>query len=141
MPCTHAHSSKPVSCQLGSVKANGRKAKSCLCRVFNFKLGYFVMPALARHIQACPSQELKTRPRFCLVSLSLSMYQPNMQHHLLLPKSSIGQFVEQMVKLSRSFRCDRIDNSHCYDYSHTLMRGLSPTEVVQQSVTKIILVC
>ncbi len=32
------------------------------------------MHAIAWHIQACPSLELKIRPRFCPVSLSLSMY-------------------------------------------------------------------
>jgi hypothetical protein len=40
---------------------------------FNFKFGPFVMYAIARHIQAGPSLELKTLPRFCPVSLSLSM--------------------------------------------------------------------
>jgi hypothetical protein len=58
----------------GSAKANGREPKSCLGWVFNFKLGYFVMHAITRHIQACPILELKTQPRFCLVSLSLSMF-------------------------------------------------------------------
>jgi len=31
----------------GSAKANGREPKSCLGRVFNFKVGHFVMHALA----------------------------------------------------------------------------------------------
>ncbi len=35
----------------GSTKANRREPKSCLGRVFNFKLGHFVMYATARHIQ------------------------------------------------------------------------------------------
>ena len=35
----------------GSAKANGREPKSCLARVFNFKLGHFVMYAIAWHIQ------------------------------------------------------------------------------------------
>jgi hypothetical protein len=57
----------------GSTKAHGREPKSGLGQVFNIKLGYFAMYALAQHIQARPSLELKTRPRFCPVSLSLSM--------------------------------------------------------------------
>jgi hypothetical protein len=48
----------------GSTKANGREPKSCLSRVFNFKLGCIVMYTIAQHIQARPSLELKTRPRF-----------------------------------------------------------------------------
>ncbi len=35
----------------GSAKANGRKPKSCLGQVFNFKLGHFVMYAMAWYIQ------------------------------------------------------------------------------------------
>ena len=33
--------------QMGSTKANGREPKSCLGRVFNFKLGCFVMCTIA----------------------------------------------------------------------------------------------
>ncbi len=51
----------------------GREPKSCLGQFFNFKLGHYVIRAIAWHIQACPTLELKTRPRFCPVSLSLSM--------------------------------------------------------------------
>ncbi len=54
----------------GSVKANGSEPKSCLGRVFNFKLGHFVMCTKAWPIQAGPSPELKTWPRFRPVSLS-----------------------------------------------------------------------
>ncbi len=57
----------------GSAKANGREPKSCLGRVFNFKFGCFVMCTVACPIQARPSLELKTRPRFRPVSLSLTM--------------------------------------------------------------------
>jgi len=39
------------SAQVGSEKANGREPKSCLGRVFNFKLGHFVLYAIAQHIQ------------------------------------------------------------------------------------------
>jgi hypothetical protein len=35
----------------GSAKANGKEPKSCLGRVFNFKLGPFVMYVIAWHIQ------------------------------------------------------------------------------------------
>ncbi len=55
------------------MKANGRESESCLGPVFNFKLGRLVMHAIALHIQARPSLELKTRPRFRPVSISLSM--------------------------------------------------------------------
>ncbi len=44
----------------GSAKANGGESKSCLGRVFNFKLDWFVMYAIEQHIQAHPSLELKT---------------------------------------------------------------------------------
>jgi hypothetical protein len=47
-----------------SAKANGREPKSYLGRVVNFKLSCFVMYAIAWHIQARPSLELKTWPRF-----------------------------------------------------------------------------
>jgi hypothetical protein len=57
--------------QLGSAKANGREPKMCMGRVFNFKLGSFVMYAIARHTQARLSLELITQPRFHPVSLSL----------------------------------------------------------------------
>ncbi len=55
------------------MKAIGREPKSCLSRVFNFKLDCFVMCTTEWRIQAHPSLELKTRPRFCPVSWSLSM--------------------------------------------------------------------
>jgi hypothetical protein len=51
-----------------SAKANGREPKRCLGQVFNFKLCCFVMCAIAQHIQARLSLELKTRPRFCPLS-------------------------------------------------------------------------
>jgi hypothetical protein len=41
-----------------SAKAYRRESKSCLCRVFNFKLGRLVIYAIAQHMQACPSLEL-----------------------------------------------------------------------------------
>ncbi len=47
--------------QTGSSKASGRELKSCLGRVFNFKLGHFVMHAIAWHIQENQSLKLKTK--------------------------------------------------------------------------------
>ncbi len=55
--------------QTGSSKANGRKPKSCLGRVFNFKLGCFIKCV---QLMACTNT---TEPRFCPVSLSLSRHQ------------------------------------------------------------------
>jgi hypothetical protein len=54
-------------------KLMGENLKSCLGRVFKFKLAYFVMCTIAWPTQAWPSLELKTWLRFCPVSLSLSM--------------------------------------------------------------------
>ncbi len=65
--------SMPLLPDAGSAKANGRETKSCLVRVFNFKLGCFVLCTIAWPIQARPSLEWKIRPRFCPVSLSVSM--------------------------------------------------------------------
>jgi hypothetical protein len=58
----------------GSAKANGREPKSCSGRIFNFKLGCFVMCTIARPIQVQLSLEWKTQSSFCPVSLSLSMH-------------------------------------------------------------------
>ncbi len=44
--------------------------RGCLGRVFNFKLGCFVWCTIAWPVQARPSLELKTRPRFRPVILS-----------------------------------------------------------------------
>jgi hypothetical protein len=63
----------PLLADAGSAKANGRETKSFLVQVFNSKLGCFVMCTTAWPIQTQPSLEWKTRPRFCPVSLSLSM--------------------------------------------------------------------
>jgi hypothetical protein len=73
--------------QTGSAKANGREPKSCLGRVFNFMLGCFVMCTIAWPIQVRPSLKWKTRPRFCPVSLSLSMAQ------IIFPAGSTSQGV------------------------------------------------
>ncbi len=62
-----------TECTFGNAKADGREPKSCLSRVFNFKLGCFVMCTIPWPIQAWPSLEWKTRPKFSPVSLSLSM--------------------------------------------------------------------
>jgi hypothetical protein len=57
----------------GSVKANRRRLKSGLGRIFHFKLGCFVMCSISWPIQSRPSLELKTRPRVRPHSLSLSL--------------------------------------------------------------------
>ncbi len=57
----------------GSAKADGREPNSFLGRVSSVKLDRFVMYSNPWHIQACPSLELITWPRFHLVIVSLSM--------------------------------------------------------------------
>jgi hypothetical protein len=53
---------------VGSPKANGRKPKVLLGRVFNFKIGHFASKQhkCIAHMQ--PLLELKTQPRFCPVN-------------------------------------------------------------------------
>ncbi len=65
---------------VGSAKANGREPWCCLDQVFSFKLGRFVMYAIAQHLQTRPRLELKTRPKFCPVSLSLPMLRDSSPH-------------------------------------------------------------
>jgi hypothetical protein len=57
------------------MKANGRKPKSCLDQVFNFKLDYvdLMHDDLVQGIQKIPNLELKPQPRFCPVSETLTM--------------------------------------------------------------------
>jgi hypothetical protein len=50
-------------------KTIGRESKSCLGRVLNFKLSFFVMSAIACHTRIRLHLELKTRPRFCPIWL------------------------------------------------------------------------
>jgi hypothetical protein len=57
----------------GSSKANGREPKTCLGRVFNNKLGCLDDVHVLIYMDASSHQQLKTRPRFSPVSLSLSM--------------------------------------------------------------------
>jgi hypothetical protein len=57
----------------GSAKANGKEPKTGLDRVFNFKLGCFDDVHVLIYADARPHLQLKTRPRFSPVSLSLSM--------------------------------------------------------------------
>jgi hypothetical protein len=54
-----------------SILVKGREPRSCFGWVFNFKLGHIALlhHKCTAHIQ--PLLELKTRPRFCPVSLSL----------------------------------------------------------------------
>ncbi len=49
---------------MGSVKANGREPKTCLGRVFNYKLGCFDDVYLFNYVDIRPHLSLKTQPRF-----------------------------------------------------------------------------
>ncbi len=50
----------------GARKLTGENLKAVWAEFSTFKLGCFVMYAIAQHIQqAHPNLELKTRPRFC----------------------------------------------------------------------------
>ncbi len=57
----------------GSAKANMREPKTGLGQVFNFKLGCFDDEHVLIYADASPHLQLKTLPRFCPVSLILSM--------------------------------------------------------------------
>jgi hypothetical protein len=59
----------------GSTNAHRRKPKSCFSRVFNIKLGCFVMSEIAWRTQARPYLELKSQPRLNPVSFSLTRAQ------------------------------------------------------------------
>jgi hypothetical protein len=63
--------------EAGSAKANGREPKTGLGRVFNFKLGCLDDVRVVIYADARQHLQLKTRPRFSPVSLSLSMDEGN----------------------------------------------------------------
>jgi hypothetical protein len=67
--------------KLRGAKANGREPKSCMGGVFHFKLGCLDMCTIAWPVQVQTSLEWKTRPKFCPVSLSLSMQKPLLSGH------------------------------------------------------------
>jgi LIM domain len=74
--------SKPITGQClrpGSAITNGREPRSCLGRVFNCKLGSFTDNTKNVAICKWPLLKLKTQPRFCPVSWSLSMLRLNRQ--------------------------------------------------------------
>jgi hypothetical protein len=48
----------------GSTKTNWRELKTCLGRVFNYKLGCFDDVHVFISVEARPQLQLKTRPRF-----------------------------------------------------------------------------
>ncbi len=52
----------------GSAKANRREPKTCLGRVFSYKLGCFNNVHVFIHVDVRPHLWLKTRPRFSPVS-------------------------------------------------------------------------
>jgi hypothetical protein len=60
---------------LGNKKENGSEPKSCLGRVFNFKLDSFADMNELYGANAKPCLKLKLGPRFCPASLSLSTNQ------------------------------------------------------------------
>jgi hypothetical protein len=57
----------------GSAEAYWKEPKSCLGRVFNYKLVCFVDKHVLKCVSASPYLELKTRLRFCPPSLCLCM--------------------------------------------------------------------
>jgi hypothetical protein len=57
----------------GVRKLTGENLEVVWAKFSNFKLGCLVVYAIAQRMQARPSLELKARPRFCPVRLSLSM--------------------------------------------------------------------
>jgi hypothetical protein len=62
-----------VSATVGSAKASRREPKTCLARVFNFKLDSFGDVKYVPGTHACTHLKLKTRPRFRPVGLGLSV--------------------------------------------------------------------
>ncbi len=52
---------------MGISKANEREPQSCSVRVFNFKLGCYVVVHGLLGIQTFPHLKIQTRPRFCPV--------------------------------------------------------------------------
>ncbi len=63
----------PHSVSPGSAITNGREPRSCLGRVFNSQLGCIPTPGSKCMVCMQPLLKLKTRPKACPVSLSLSM--------------------------------------------------------------------
>jgi hypothetical protein len=61
----------------GAQKLMGENLKFVWDEFSTLSLAVLVMSVIARHSQARPCLELKTRPRFCPVSLSLSMTDAN----------------------------------------------------------------
>ncbi len=64
-----------IAIHMGSAKAYGREPRSWLGRVFHFILGCSCISAIEWPIQAPQHLKLKTRPRFCPVSLSISSFE------------------------------------------------------------------
>ncbi len=62
--------------ELGCSKANRREPRTCLCRVFNYKLGRFGDVRGLIYVVARPHLQLKIRPRFSPVTKSLSTQEP-----------------------------------------------------------------
>jgi hypothetical protein len=78
---------------LWSSKANGRDPKSRLGQDFNFKLGVLQNVYNSWPMQTRLSLDLKTQPRFCPVSLSLSMLSPILRNARPIDIQSQCQFL------------------------------------------------
>jgi len=74
--CCYTWLKEPRQVHAGSTKANGREPKTGLGQVLNFKLGCFDDVPVLIYVDIRPHLQLKTRPRFSSVSLSLSMVHP-----------------------------------------------------------------
>ncbi len=61
-------------CSVESAKSNGRGPKSCLARVFNYKLGCFINKAIQNYEDTWPHLESKARHRFHAASLPSSVF-------------------------------------------------------------------
>ena len=92
----------------GSTITNGREPRSCLDQVFNCKLGSFTDNT--KNVAACkwPLLKLKTRPRFCPVSWSLSMVWPILEHFRSIvgihSHETFSTFIGQFYNLTLSTR-------------------------------------
>jgi hypothetical protein len=66
--CARWESKSNIAGLVRDTKAYGREPKSCLGRVFDFKLSSFVVLLEVLVVHKHPNLMLKTRPRFCPAS-------------------------------------------------------------------------
>jgi hypothetical protein len=76
------------SSHIYSAKANRIEPKSCSGLVLHFKLDSFVVIKEVHGANKRPCLNLKTRPRFCPVSLSLYMIDPKKCIQINTPQAS-----------------------------------------------------